>query len=469
MRSWKNAAALVNRIPPEILALIPDFIDTFKRDQSVVALTHVCRAWREVFTSRSTLWTCLDYSSTDKTRVYLERSKSSPLALSLCRNDTLSPRDPLFQITPQAIGRLKSLSLLGTPRNLEDITTQLSLPAPLLEVVTIEGGRWRREDPDSVIAPTLFNGDLSSLDELRLQRVVTKLHWRNMTNLTTLTLVDVPVATSDLLDFFRSAPHLREVEIHHATLAYGARPGQLVSLAYLKRMEIFGDRSSVLLDHLLVPVGAWLMTCVNLLATPTGAPPKFLNNLKNLRNFATIELRPSSEDTSYPYMEFSGPNGKVKMILVTPRPDETCLLLESLALFNTSEVEQLDIDCGDSPPSGPPYQALLPMGNLHTLTLTDCDTPHFFIHALDPTMSPSGVMACPRLEKLVVDHKETLDIKSFIRMAAARVSRGVKLKFVRICSSWFVTTMYPEHDVSELKKHVFRVECSNSGGSDEED
>ena len=68
--------------PPEILALIPDFWDTHKRDQDTIALTHVCRAWREVFVSQTSLWTRFDCLNGEKTRTYLERSKSSP---SICR------------------------------------------------------------------------------------------------------------------------------------------------------------------------------------------------------------------------------------------------------------------------------------------------------------------------------------------------------------------------------------------------
>jgi len=288
-----------------------------------------------------------------------------------------------------------------------------------------------------------------------------------MINLTTFTLVDVPVATSDLLDFFESAPHLREVELHDATSTSDGQGGRLVSLTCLKWMEIHSSSSSVLLDHLLIPAGASLMAWVDLPTTPTEAPPRFLDNLKNFPNFTTIELDLTSEDTPYPRMEFSGPNGIVTMILVTPRPDETCFLLESLAQFGTSKVERLDIDFDDSPPNDPPYRALLPMGNLRTLTLSNCDTPHPFIHALDPSMSLSQVIVCPRLEELNVYHKKTLDIKSFIRMAAARASGGVKLKSVRI-SSWFVTT-YSQRDVLELGMHVSRVECGHSDSSDEED
>jgi len=64
--------ALINKIPPEILALIPDFRNTRDRDRDVIALTHVCRAWREVFVSRFSLWVDFDFLDEEKTPVYFE-------------------------------------------------------------------------------------------------------------------------------------------------------------------------------------------------------------------------------------------------------------------------------------------------------------------------------------------------------------------------------------------------------------
>ncbi|KAF9643191.1 hypothetical protein BDM02DRAFT_3104714, partial [Thelephora ganbajun] len=76
LRSTRNTLAPINRIPPEVLTLIPDFWDRSDRGQDVIALTHVCRAWREIFTSHSSLWTDFDCMDSNKTRVYLERSKA---------------------------------------------------------------------------------------------------------------------------------------------------------------------------------------------------------------------------------------------------------------------------------------------------------------------------------------------------------------------------------------------------------
>ena len=177
IRSLRNALAPINRIPPEILTLIPTFwTDDVDEEWSMVTLTHVCRGWREIFISCSSLWTCLDCENADKTRVYLERSKSSPITLWLDRGERLLADDPFFEIDPRAISHLKYLDIQGSTENLQDITRQLSHPAPLLEKLTIEIdniGHGPRRGPVALTA--LFNGDLSSLRELTLHCIHTSL------------------------------------------------------------------------------------------------------------------------------------------------------------------------------------------------------------------------------------------------------------------------------------------------------
>jgi hypothetical protein len=200
--------APVNRIPPNILALVPDFWDKhhYGTDQDVIALTHVCRAWRGVFISRSSLWTNLDCKSGGKTRIYLERSKFLPVSLSLDAGGRLSSNHPFLKIIPHVIGRLGSLTVEGTPKNLQYITDRLSRPAPLLERLFIHGDYDYGPSRNPVLPPTLFNGDLSSLRELKLESVRTELPWRNMVNLTSITLIHISWgedSVKQLLDFFR--------------------------------------------------------------------------------------------------------------------------------------------------------------------------------------------------------------------------------------------------------------------------
>jgi len=170
------------------LSLIPDYWyscwEGCYGDQDVIALTHVCRAWRELFISRSSLWTNLECKNADKTLVYLERSKSSPtINLSLRVYFKSSPTNPFFQITPLNIRRLKFLSIRGTPEPLHDVVNHLSHPAPLLEDMSINGCCLRRPDGDLILTPTLFSADLPLLRRLSLENVYTKLPRRNMVNL----------------------------------------------------------------------------------------------------------------------------------------------------------------------------------------------------------------------------------------------------------------------------------------------
>ena len=441
IRSWENNAMPINRIPPEILSTIPDFWDT--RD-GVVALTHVCRAWREVFVSRPSLWTDLDCVDSDKTCVYLERSKSSPIDLWLDRKGRLSPHDPLFQIIPHAIGRLKSLHIDAKSGWVQSISAHLSRPAPLLEKLSIRS----KHHPE--LASTLFGGDLSPLRKLHLRHVRTELPWRNMVNLTSFMLAHAgPVSVGQLLDFFEGAPHLREVSLLSWVNIPGAQGERSVSLACLKRMYAGGCPFSHLFNHLLVPVGARLTMEVDLPSPPIeGLRPRFIDNLRNLSHFTTIKFArgPAS-------MQFSGPSGEVWMI---HKLRSTCSELGSLACFDTSRTERVEIESGNSPTSDSLHRALLPMDALHTLVLTRCETPHTFVHALHPSMRPSGVLVCPRLEELVIEHGEMFDIKNVVETVAARASRGVKLKIVRIISR--LRGVDAQLDVSELKKHVLHVD-----------
>ena len=68
-----------------------------------------------MFTSRSLLWTDFDCEDVEKTRVYLERSKSSPIKVGLDKDYGLLLHDPFFQIVPHAVGRLERAYVSTTP------------------------------------------------------------------------------------------------------------------------------------------------------------------------------------------------------------------------------------------------------------------------------------------------------------------------------------------------------------------
>ena len=86
VRSVQNSLAPINRIPPDVLSFIPDYCHADDADQDLIALSHVCRHWRDVFISRSSLWTQLDFMNIDQTGAYIQRSRSSSLEVYLAKD-----------------------------------------------------------------------------------------------------------------------------------------------------------------------------------------------------------------------------------------------------------------------------------------------------------------------------------------------------------------------------------------------
>jgi len=410
-----------------------------------------------MFISRSSLWSDLDCAHTEKTQAYFERSGSPPINLRLWGDVGQSFLDAFLQIIPQVIGRLKSLTVALESGHLEIIIPNLSHPAPLLEKLVLDG-RYRKPQDYPVLASTIFNGDLSSLRELHLQRIRTELPWRNTKNLTSFTLDSSSVGDlGQLLDFLESAPHLHNIGLLSTTLISGDENGRLVSLDHLERMEIVDcGPTSVLLDHLVVPIGAKLVSQQYSDAfVIEDHVPRSLDNLKNLSSVTEIHLH---LDGLQLFARFSGPDGQLR-ITATQIGVPPSLALESLARFDTSKTKWLKIYSNSGPLSkDPPYRALLPMKNLRTLVLSRCTgLLYTFMEVLNPNTNPSKEVVCPSLEELVFvpcfrRDDEEFDIRTVIEMAVARAARGAKLRTIKDRAE------LDPVDVLELRKHILHVE-----------
>jgi len=171
------------------------------------------------------MWSCCTKTSAVTPHSFNESCQyCCPINLSLDRDNHLSPFDPSFQVIPNIIGRLKSLSVYGTPENLQLITAHLSQPAPHLERLSIHGGCNQASPHSPTLTPTLFNGDLSSLRKLCLEYICTELPWRNMINLTSFILTHTTldgVSITQFLNFFESAPNLRTINLYSAAPTSG--------------------------------------------------------------------------------------------------------------------------------------------------------------------------------------------------------------------------------------------------------
>ena len=219
VRSLKNSFAPINRIPPEVLSLIPDYFHEDDMDEGLLDLTHTCRGWREVFISHSSLWTKLNFANLDETRTLIQHSKSS---LKFHLEDTkASPfNDHLFSLAIPHLHKLKSLTIFAGIES--EVFNYFHYHAPLLEELNIHVPGPQKLS----FGNELFSGDLSSLRKLSLVRITTSLPWKNLANLQVFALgcSTLGYDITQLLDFFESTPLLHTIDLDNQITSLSSAP-----------------------------------------------------------------------------------------------------------------------------------------------------------------------------------------------------------------------------------------------------
>jgi len=226
----RNLFASINQIPSEVFSVIPEHLGEDKEDKSLITMSHVCRGWRELLIAYPSLWVRLDCAITNKTRVYIERSKSSPLEISLRDCRSTDYHEDAFLLFVPHISRLKSLNIYGSGKLLQNLKPHLSCPIPLLRKITIS----LTCSPDPTLDTTFSNAGLPSLRSLSLAGFVTDLPRKNLLKLTTFALsqdIGGRIPITQLLDFFEEAHHLRDITLRDSIpTSSNAPPGRVVSL-----------------------------------------------------------------------------------------------------------------------------------------------------------------------------------------------------------------------------------------------
>ena len=469
VRSMKNTFAPANRIPPEVLSLIPDYVEDKDKDKNLIVLTHVCRSWREIFISRSLLWTWLDFTNVEKTQVYIERSKSTPLEIHL------EPPygEEAFLLAIPHIRRLKTLSAYGDPDELLPVLVEhFSCPLPLLDDLTID---FQGYQPPP-LPENLFDGDFSSLCKLTLGAIIS-LPWRDLSNLTMFKLYDVPednILLTQLLDFFESAPYLRHIQLHYSLPSFSNAPTKrVVSLPHLKDLSIKADQPhSILLNHLSIPAGASLR--LEFEFDDEDSPissyfPKSLDCLRNLSHITAVNLCFGLDRVG---IQLSGPSGMLNIfggwVYRDGQPNaKASPVMQFLGELDISRTRWLTITSCGNLLYGPAqiaksilYRTLHRMEDLRTLILIGCEDLSF-IHTLNPDKNPSKIILCPRLEEIIlyVDGRDSFHADELVNMAEERALRGVKLAAITID----IDDVLLENKVFRLEKHVSRVKYKFDG------
>ena len=244
IREWRNSFAPVNRLPQEVLFIIPTHLP---RESDLVNASSVCRHWRRNFTQHAVLWSELNLSlkrSNLFVKTRLERAKGSPLDITCACLD--SP-DILALISPHA-QQLKRLHFIYDYwSDIQLFSEATNGPLPLLHSLRINVVEHDPLDPNPTIhpSPPLFSGALNLKEFYLRTEGVPYLNCFTFPNLTTFELTAIPedeeaFAASRLLDFLDATPTLRTVyvTINAEVSLEGVLPGRVVVLPDVERLAV---------------------------------------------------------------------------------------------------------------------------------------------------------------------------------------------------------------------------------------
>ena len=209
-----NTFPKINRLPPEVLALIPSFLTSYK---DLVFTTHVCRHWRSTIIASPPLWSYLDNETMHKDLVaaYIDRCGGSPLdvAFSSDSNKNVTFLEKVILHS----SHIREIRLPCLPwYHIAEISDTFAIPLPLLREIDLSVGYDLSPPP---FEQPFFAG-ATNLVSLRLSdynmHSGTLLHFiiPTLTHLSlTFSEPRIPMV-GELLELLRNSPLVEDLQIH---------------------------------------------------------------------------------------------------------------------------------------------------------------------------------------------------------------------------------------------------------------
>ena len=213
-----NTLLTINRLPPEVLALIPYFLDSYK---DLVNTTHVCRHWRSTFIASPPLWSCLDSDAMheDLVAAYVDRCGATPLDVTFSLDLETEPF--LEKLAPRS-AHIRKIYFPHLPwQQITEISDGFDVPLPMLREADV---RVTHSDQELPPFKRPFLAGATNLVSLRLS----DLNWHSGTLIPfvipTLTHLELQFhdhrvpSVRELLDLFRNSPLLEDIRIDAITV-----------------------------------------------------------------------------------------------------------------------------------------------------------------------------------------------------------------------------------------------------------
>jgi len=233
IREWRNSFVPVNRIPSEVLSLIPTHLS---HDKHLYSASSVCSHWRRTFIQHAALWSQLDLrrKRSNLVEILLERAKGSALDVRASYLDRVTT---LALLSPHA-QQFKSLDLtFDYWSNIQKFSEATSGPLPLLHTLQISV-------IDTTVPPSLplFSGAVNLKNFSLRSGGIPFLNHFAFPNLTTFEFLAVgdEFPISQLLNFLEALPTLQTIcmKIEAEVLRGDVPPERVVVLPNVKIFSV---------------------------------------------------------------------------------------------------------------------------------------------------------------------------------------------------------------------------------------
>ncbi|PIL34023.1 hypothetical protein GSI_03731 [Ganoderma sinense ZZ0214-1] len=230
LHRYHNTLLPIGTLPPEVLIRVFDFVVSppsdvhdvkpHKQAKWAIALTHVCSLWREIALSTSRLWSQIVDEDLNLARLFLQRSRSTPIrfyaSLSMPPSEPNYIWQEVVQNYPHRVHELHARVSRMTPT--EDFLNSLSTPMPALEFLTIQSNNPALLLTNPFPTPPLILGGqpLHHLKALILSRLAPFMPGNPLPNLVNLQLygLGLGVLTAhNLLHLLANCPRLETFEL----------------------------------------------------------------------------------------------------------------------------------------------------------------------------------------------------------------------------------------------------------------
>ena len=205
IHQWIDSFVPINRLPTDVLSLIPTHLHT-QGDRFRV--TFVCRHWRRTFLQYAALWSHLYLSKGEVyVKTLLERAKGSPLSILASSIDPVS----ITKLLPSYTKQITDLEFTNNRwAGIQWFSKINSGPFPLLHTLNINAVQG--------VGPggLLFSGAVG-LKDFRLYSkwspFLSRFIFPNLTSFELLVVSEEEFPDSELLDFLEASPMLRAVRM----------------------------------------------------------------------------------------------------------------------------------------------------------------------------------------------------------------------------------------------------------------